>query len=118
MAELDKIPQKQSIELETVKLEEEVIEKIKSLNGELSLLVNDFGQIHIRKKEINLELIRLDEIVEKAEDEFRDKNRELKGIIDSIEEKYPRHQIDLEKGIVIYQPGAPSRNQQTETAKK
>ena len=29
MAELDKIPQKTSVELETVKLEQEIIEKIK-----------------------------------------------------------------------------------------
>jgi hypothetical protein len=103
MAELDKIPQKQSIDLETVKLEAEVVDKIKSLNGDLSALINDFGQIYIRKKELNT---------------FKDKSRELKGVVDSLEEKYPRHQIDLEQGTVIYQPGAPSRIQQTESASK
>jgi hypothetical protein len=118
MAELDKIPQKQSIDLETVKLEAEVVDKIKSLNGDLSALINDFGQIYIRKKELNSELVRLDEILEKAEDTFKDKSRELKGVVDSLEEKYPRHQIDLEQGTVIYQPGAPSRIQQTEAASK
>jgi uncharacterized phage infection (PIP) family protein YhgE len=112
MAELDKIPQKTSVELETVKLEQEIIEKIKEINNDLNAIVNDFGQIYIRKKELNEELVRLDEILEKGEDAFKDKNKELKTIIDSLEEKYPRHQIDLKEGIIVYQPGAPSRLQQ------
>lgn len=112
MAELDKIPQKTSVELETVKLEAEVLDKIKEINNDLNAIVNDFGQIYIRKKELNEELIRLDEILEKGEDAFKDKNRELKTIVDSLEEKYPRHQIDLKEGVIVYQPGAPSRLQQ------
>ena len=120
MAELDKIPQKQSIELESVKLENEIIEKIKDINKDLNALIGDFGQIYIRKKELNEEMERLDEILEKAENTFKDKNRELKTIVDSIEEKYPRHQIDLEQGVVIYQPGAPSRlqNQMNNSSKE
>lgn len=115
MAELDKIPQKTSIELETVKIEPEVLEKIKEINSDLNVIVNDFGQIYIRKKELNEELARLDEILEKGEDAFKDKNRELKTIVDSFEEKYPRHQIDLKEGVIIYQPGAPARTQQNQS---
>jgi len=65
MAELDKIPQKQSIEIEIAKLDEAVLKNITDLNQKSNNLISDFGQIYIRKREIEEELIRLDEILEK-----------------------------------------------------
>jgi len=34
---------------------------------------------------------------------------DLQDIMNSIEEKYPRHQLDFETGTITYQPGAMSR---------
>ena len=67
MAELDKIPQKQSIEIETVKIEESVLKTISDLNKTQSLLVTDFGSIYIRKKELNEEQKDMKEIVAKRQ---------------------------------------------------
>jgi hypothetical protein len=114
MAELDKIPQKQSIEIEIAKLDENVLQSITDLNQKSNNLIADFGQIYIRKREIEEELTRLGEILEKGENDFKSINLELKEILDSLDDKYPQGRINLQEGTVQYQPGAPSRKQLAE----
>jgi hypothetical protein len=114
MAELDKIPQKQSIEIEIAKLDEGVLQSITDLNQKSNNLIADFGQIYIRKREIEDELIRLGEILEKSENDFKAINVELKEIIDALDDKYPQGRINLQDGTVQYQPGAPSRKKLAE----
>ena len=111
MAELDKIPQKQSIEIEIAKLDEAVLTNITDLNQKSNNLIADFGQIYIRKREIEEELTRLDEILEKAENDFKSVNLELKEVLDSLDDKYPQGRINLQDGTVQYQVGALSRKQ-------
>ena len=111
MAELDKIPQKQSIEIEIAKLDETVLTNITDLNQKSNNLIADFGQIYIRKREIEEELTRLDEILEKAENDFKSVNLELKEVLDSLDDKYPQGRINLQDGTVQYQVGALSRKQ-------
>ena len=111
---LDNIPQTQSVEIATVKLDESTFEQIKELNQKSSLLINDFGQIYIRKQQIQKELIQLDEILEKAEDEYKNTQDELNRIGEEIDEKYPQGRINIQDGTVQYQPGAPTRKQLAE----
>ena len=84
------------------------------LNTKINLLISDFGQIYIRKKELSEELIRLDDILERAEDEFKAANSQMKEIVDSLDEQYPQGRINLQEGTIQYQPGAPTRKQQAE----
>jgi hypothetical protein len=114
MAELDNIPQTQSIEIAIAKIEEDVLKSMNELNGKINLLISDFGQIYIRKKELSEELIRLDDILERAEDEFKASNNQMKEIVDSLDEQYPQGRINLKEGTIQYQPGAPTRKQQEE----
>ena len=114
MAELDNIPQTQSIEIAIAKIEEDVLKSMNELNGKINLLISDFGQIYIRKKELSEELIRLDDILERAEDEFKASNNQMKEIVDSLDEQYPQGRINLKDGTIQYQPGAPTRKQQEE----
>ncbi|NBU82072.1 MAG: hypothetical protein EBS55_10540, partial [Flavobacteriaceae bacterium] len=72
------------------------------------------GQIHIRKKEINDELVRMDDFLEKGEDEFKALNAQLREIIDGLDDKYPQGRIDIQNGTIQYQPGAPTRKQLAE----
>jgi hypothetical protein len=111
MAELDKIPQKQQIEVVTVKLDEDIIDSINDYQSKSNLLVNDFGSIYIRKREIQDELMRLDEILEKAEDDFKSIQFQLKEIVEGLDDKYPQGRINLQDGTIQYQPGAPTRKQ-------
>jgi hypothetical protein len=118
MAELDKIPQKQSIEIETVKIEESVLKTISDLNKTQSLLITDFGSIYIRKKELNEELAELDKVLEKSEDEFMLISAELKATLESLDDKYPQARINLQEGYLQYQPGSLSRKQLAEQQQK
>jgi hypothetical protein len=114
MAGLDNIAQTQSIEIAVVKIEEDVLTPMNELNTKINLLISDFGQIYIRKKELSEELIRLDDILERAEDEFKAANNQMKEIVDSLDEQYPQGRINLKEGTIQYQPGAPTRKQQEE----
>ena len=112
MAGLDNVPQTQSIEIANVKIQEDVLKSMNDLNGKINLLISDFGQIYIRKKEMSEELIRLDDILERAEDEFKAANNQMKEIVDSLDDEYPQGRINLQEGTIQYQPGAPTRKQQ------
>ena len=109
--DVDSDVQKQSIEIAMVKLPEDSLETINSLNTKLNNLISSFGQIYIRKKEITDEISKLDEILEKSEDEFKSTNLELRSVIDALDEKYPQGRINLQDGTIQYQPGAPTRKQ-------
>jgi hypothetical protein len=111
---LDNIPQTQNVEIATVKLDDATFDQIKELNQKSTLLINDFGQIYIRKQQIQKELIQLDEILEKAEDEYKATQDALNNIGEEVDEKYPQGRINIQDGTVQYQPGAPTRKQLAE----
>jgi hypothetical protein len=114
MAELDNIPQKQTIEFAQVKIDDNILQNLLDLNQKQNFLVSDFGQIYVRKKEIEEELKRLDSILETTEIDFKSTNEKLKEVLDLLDEKYPQGRINLKEGTIQYQPGAPTRKQQQE----
>ena len=114
MAGLDNIPQKTTVEIEIVKLDENVLESIKDLNQKSAGIINEFGQIYLRKKEIQDELTGLDDVLQKGEDEFKSINFQLKEIIEALDDRYPQGRINLQDGTIQYQPGAPTRKQLAE----
>ena len=114
MAELDKIPQKQSIEIELVKLDEKVLESINELNQKAAAIIQEFGKIYVRKKEIELDIISMDDFLVKGQEELSATNKELRDILDALDEQYPQGRINIQDGTIQYQPGAPTRKQQAE----
>jgi hypothetical protein len=114
MAGLDNIPQKTSIEIEIAKLDENILKTIADLNQKAANIINEFGQIYIRKDEIQEELIKLEEFLVVGKDEFKATNLQLKEVVDALEEKYPQGRINLKDGTIQYQPGAPTRKQLAE----
>lgn len=107
--ELDKLdmesPKTATIELTTEKVEETKIESIRELNGKLTNIVNAFGQMYLRRKELSDELERIEEGFQRAEDDFKSTNAELKEILDELEKEYPAGRLDLQNGSITYQPG-------------
>ena len=114
MAELDKIPQKQSIEIELVKLDENVLNSITELNQKAAAIIQEFGKIYVRKKEIELDIMSMDDFLVKGQEELSATNKELRDILDALDEQYPQGRINLQDGTIQYQPGAPTRKQQAE----
>ena len=111
MAGLDNIPTKQTVEIETVKLDETLLKEITDLNAELNGIVSRFGEIFLRRKDIHTELESLDKMTESFEDEFKAKNSQMRDILDSLDDKYPQGRLNLQDGTITFQPGAPSRKQ-------
>ena len=95
---------KQQIELVTVKLPEEKVASIKKHNDKLNELVNVFGQLHLRRKELEEGMVQLEANVEQAEADFKSTNDEMRQELDVLERDYPRGQIDLQEGTVTYNP--------------
>jgi hypothetical protein len=114
MAELDKIPQKQSIEIESVKLDEGVLKSITELNDKAASIIQEFGKIYVRKKEIELDIISMDEFLVQGQEELAATNKELRDILDALDEQYPQGRVNIQDGTIQYQPGAPTRKQQAE----
>ena len=114
MAGLDNIPEVQNIQIANAKLDEDLFKSILDLQQTSNAFILDFGQIYIRKREIQDELIKLDEALEKAEEDFKATNFQLREILDNLEDKYPQGRINLQDGTVQYQPGAPTRKQVAE----
>jgi predicted nucleic acid-binding Zn-ribbon protein len=94
----------QKIELVTRTLEESVVTPIKEANEEISQLVNVFGQLYLRRKELEDELVKLDEGVEKAEADFKEKNEAIRGLVSELEKEYPRGQLNLQEGTITFDP--------------
>ena len=97
-----------------VKLDEDILKTITELNQKSAGIINEFGQIYIRKDEIHEELMRLEEFLLTGKDEFKATNLQLKEVIDALDDKYPQGRINLKDGTIQYQPGAPTRRQLAE----
>jgi hypothetical protein len=112
MAELDNIPQTQTVELAQVKLDDSTFEKIKSLNSRIQNLILEVGSIYIRRKEMEDEILKMADVLEAHESEIKSSNIQLNDIATEIDDKYPQARINVADGTVQYQPGAPTRKQQ------
>jgi len=94
----------QKIELVTRELGEDVINPIKQSNDEITQMVNVFGQLYLRRKELEDEMVKLEEGLEQAETDFKEKNEALRGLVTELEKDFPRGQLDLQKGTITFDP--------------
>jgi hypothetical protein len=102
----------QKIELVTVELTEDILTSLREGNGEIQNLVNAFGQIYLRRKELEEEMVKLDEGLERAEADFKSKNDDMRELVSGLEKDYPRGQIDLKEGTITYNPAAKEQKAQ------
>jgi hypothetical protein len=84
------------MELQTEKLEEGILSKIKELNNRKNELTINAGQLH-------LDIAELKKIIVVVESEYSAANTELNSILADLNQKYPNGEIDLVEGTVIYQ---------------
>jgi hypothetical protein len=84
------------MELQTEKLEESILSKIKELNNRKNELIVNAGQL-------NLDIAELKKIIVVIESEYSATNKELNSILADLNEKYPNGEIDLVEGTLIYQ---------------
>ena len=96
--------QKTNVELVTIQIEEGTLAKLQEQNAKINDIVNAFGQIYLRRKELNEELEKLEGTLAQAEEDFRASNDELRTVLNSLDKDYPRGQINLAEGTLTYNP--------------
>jgi hypothetical protein len=96
--------QKQQVELLTIELGEDTIGSIKEKNAKINDIVNAFGQIYLRRKELHEELEKLETTLEQAEADFKESNDALRQELGALDKEYPRGQINLQEGTLTYNP--------------
>ena len=74
------------MELQTEKLEESILLKIKELNNRKNELIANAGQLHLDVAELN-------KIILVIEDEYIQTNKELNIILADLNQKYPNGEI-------------------------
>jgi hypothetical protein len=94
----------QKIELVTVELTEDILTPLREGNGKVQELVNAFGQIYLRRKDLEEEMVKLEEGLERAEADFKSQNDEMRKLVAELEKDYPRGQIDLKEGTITWNP--------------
>ena len=74
----------QKIELVTVELTEDILTPLREGNGKVQELVNAFGQIYLRRKDLEEEMVKLEEGLERAEADFKSQNDEMRKLEQSL----------------------------------
>jgi hypothetical protein len=118
MAELDKVPSQNQITIETVKIDDDLFNKIKELSTQNQNIVAQTGQMYLRKMEIQQELESIEDALEQNQNDFKLNTSKMSKIGESIDDEYPQARIDIQNGTIQYQPGAPTRKQMAEQAQQ
>ena len=84
------------------KLQPEQLEKLKEFQAKSNDIVVSLGQISIRIREFNNEIKKLEKIKQELDLDFDKNADELGLILKELEAKYPKGELDLKEGVVIF----------------
>lgn len=79
----------------TEKLEISLLEKLRELNTRKNEIIINTGQLH-------LDIMQLKKLISNTETEFEDINKQLNSLLSDLEKKYPKGEIDLTEGVIIF----------------
>jgi hypothetical protein len=87
----------------TEKLSPEIIDNLREMQTKSNELVIGLGQIHLRIRDFKAETERLIGEQQLMEIQFESNDKRFSDTIRDLEAKYPKGEIDLNQGIVIYE---------------
>ena len=90
------------MEQKTEKLEQSVIDKLKSIQEEQNNMVVALGQVAVRRREIEKQLEELNSKNIEFGNKLDSSIEEMDSELAELDKKYPNGQIDLEAGTIIY----------------
>lgn len=79
----------------TEKLEQELVDKLKSLNTKIGELSLETGRLYLKRTEI-------DSALKEIENQYAELSNELNIEIIELDKKYPNGEIDLIEGTVTF----------------
>jgi conjugal transfer/entry exclusion protein len=87
----------------TEKLSQEVLDKLTSSQTKINELLINLGQIHLRTRDLNTEIKRLEEVKADIEKQSDEAGKEFNETLKELESKYPKGEINLKEGTVIFE---------------
>jgi hypothetical protein len=87
----------------TEKLSPEVINDLRGMQLKANELINSLGQIRLKIKNFKSETQRLIDEQKSMETEFELNDKKFSSLVKDLEAKYPKGEVDLNEGIVIYE---------------
>jgi hypothetical protein len=84
-------------------LSPEIIDNLRNMQSKANELINTLGQLHLRIKNFKLETERLIDEQKLIEAQFELNDKKFTDTISDLEQKYPKGEIDLNEGVVIYE---------------
>ena len=87
----------------TEQLPKEILANLISYQTQANELILNLGQVHLRIRELKLEIERLESVKAGVETESDKIGLEFNQVIKDLEKTYPKGEIDLKEGIVIFE---------------
>jgi len=87
----------------TEQLPKETLDKLVSYQNQANELILNLGQVHLRIRELKLEIERLQSVKAGVETESDKIGLEFNEVIKDLEKTYPKGEIDLKEGVVIFE---------------
>jgi uncharacterized protein (DUF3084 family) len=87
----------------TEQLPKETLDNLISYQTQSNELILNLGQIHLRIRELKLEIERLESVKAGVETESDKIGLEFNQVIKDLEKTYPKGEIDLKEGVVIFE---------------
>lgn len=87
---------------QTTQLDPAVIQQLSELQARRTSLVSTFGQIYVRRQELNEEHEKLYELETEANTSYTNTNKEVNSILETLRTQYPNGSIDLQAGTITY----------------
>lgn len=84
------------------KIDETTLNNLRELINTKSLFVQTFGQIELRRREIERQVKDLDLIEKQSNESFKTVDDQILSITKELEKKYPRGSLNLDTGIMTY----------------
>jgi hypothetical protein len=87
----------------TEQLPKETLELLINSQTKANELILNLGQVHLRIRELNNQIVKLEESKLEIETEIDNSSKQFSELIKALEVQYPQGEVDLNQGIVIYE---------------
>ena len=87
----------------TENLPKETLELLINSQTKANELILNLGQVHLRIRELNNQIVKLEESKLEIETEIDSSSKQFSELIKALELQYPQGEVDLNQGIVIYE---------------
>ena len=87
----------------TENLPKETLELLINSQTKANELILNLGQIHLRIRELNNQIVKFEESKLEIETEIDSSSKQFSDLIKALEVQYPQGEVDLNQGIVTYE---------------